>query len=75
MAHVLKSPNSPKGFGKTSFSFLSFFLFFFLSFFQVELIYNVLPISAVQQSDSVTHTFLVLFHHSLSLSTTFVKAR
>ena len=35
--------------------FLSFFLFFLLIFIGVELIYNVVLISGVQQSESVIH--------------------
>ena len=48
------------------------FLFFFFQFLkiEVELIYNVVPISAVQQSDSVIHIetffFYILFHYGLS---------
>ena len=42
---------------------------FFLNFIEVELIYNVVLISAVQQSDSVIHIYIlfhILFHYGLS---------
>ena len=43
----------------------------FLEFILLELIYNVVSISAVQHSDSVIHVYIhtlfhILFHHGLS---------
>ena len=35
--------------------------FFFIFFIEVELIYNVVATSAVQQSDSVIHTYTFFF--------------
>ena len=48
-----------------------YLLTYFLSFIEVELIYNVVIISAVQESDSVIHVhtsilFQILFTHRLS---------
>ena len=48
-----------------------FYFILFSSFIEVELIYNVVIISAVQQSDSVIHVhtsivFHILFPHTLS---------
>ena len=42
---------------------------FFFFLIEVELIYNVALISAIQQSDSVTHIYIlfhILFHYGLS---------
>ena len=54
--------------------FFSPFSVFFKSFIAVEMIYNVVTISAVQQSDSVMHVhtsilFQILFPHTLSQTT------
>ena len=52
-----------------------FFLFVCFYFFKVQLIYDVVPISAIQQSDPViqhlhTHSFsYIIFHHGLSQET------
>ena len=35
-------------------------VFFFISF-QVELLYNVVPISALQQSDPIIHTYIYTY--------------
>ena len=43
---------------------LCYFILFCL-FFKVELIYNVVLVSGVQQSDSVKILFQILFHYSL----------
>ena len=40
-------------------------------FIEVYLIYNVVLISAVEQSDSVIHIYIILFHYSLSQQTEF----
>ena len=49
---------------------LACFSFFRQFFFEVEFIYNAVPISAVQQSDSVIHIYTFLsyapFHYGLS---------
>ena len=48
---------------------ISSFFFFFLIFFGVYLSYNVVLVSAVQQSDLVIHIYIlfhILFHYGLS---------
>ena len=50
-------------------SFCGDIRFFNIYFFEVQLIYNVVLISAVQQSDSVVHIYIlfhILFHYGLS---------
>ena len=45
------------------------FLSFLKNFIEVQLTYNVVLISAVQQSDSVIHVYIlfhILFHYGLS---------
>ena len=54
-----------------SFSKMFFFFFIFLTFMEVELICNVVIISAVHQSDSAIHVhtsilFQIIFSHRLS---------
>ena len=48
----------------TYFTFILFFHFPFKFFIEVQLIYNVVPISAVQQSDSVIHVCTFPFLYS-----------
>ena len=48
---------------KDCFLFVSLLLFFI----EVELIYNVVPVSAVQESDSVVHTHIYIYLHSFPL--------
>ena len=54
-----------------SFARFLFFCVFFLT--EVQLIYTVVPISAIQQSDSVLHIYTfflnILFHYGLSQET------
>ena len=61
-----------------SFFSFSFFLFLFFFFIEVELIYSVVPISTVQQSDSVLHIysfFNILFHYGLSQEILFIHSK
>ena len=60
----------------TYFTFILFFFHFPFKFFiKVQLIYNVVPISAVQQSDSVIHLYtfffiffsIMIYHRILSI--------
>ena len=44
-----------------------FFFFFFFNFIEVWLIYKVVVISAVQQSDSVIHTYIYSLAYSFPL--------
>ena len=49
------------------FSAPNFFFFFFLFFIEVELIYKVVSVSGVQQSDSVIHKYTFSFAYSFPL--------
>ena len=40
-------------------------VYLFLFLFEVELIYNIVLISGVQQSDSVVYIFQIIFHYRL----------
>ena len=50
----------PYLFGETNIVYVSF-LFYIFSFIEVYLIYNVVLVSAVQQSDSLIHIYIYIF--------------
>ena len=47
----------------------TYFIFLNLFFIEVKLNYNVVLITAVQQSDSVIHIYTFFFHYGLSQDT------